>query len=117
MLTVVRGDTWDLVVTYRNPDNTPVDITGYDALLQLRRAAGGEILLQLTSSPAAGLTVDGPTGSVTVHATPAQMDGVRAGRWRAQMQIERSESGTVVDRRTLWTDDVNVTPDGARLTP
>lgn len=77
-----QGDTWPLQVNWYNPlpnvvekpDLTkPIDITGYNATLQVSTDSSADTaLLTLTSSPAAGLTVNGPAGQVSAHATPAQ---------------------------------------------
>lgn len=47
------------------------NLTGYDARMMIRstRDATGAPLVSLTSNPAAGLTVNGPAGQVSVHVT------------------------------------------------
>lgn len=81
-LRLKQGDTWDLVVGWYNPLPgttkpdlaSPINMTGYTARLQIRAQPGdiGTPMLALTSTPAAGLTVNAAAGTVTVRATPAQ---------------------------------------------
>lgn len=105
-LQMKQGDTWTLeVVWYQpipgttQPDLTaPIDISGYTARLQVRRRPGDTAApaLALTSSPAAGLTVDGPAGSVSARATPTQTQAIAAGPWYWECEINNG-----VDTHTL----------------
>lgn len=51
---------------------TPVDLTGSVARLTIRAIAGGAALLELTSSPAAGIAVDDVTKTIAFTFTAAQ---------------------------------------------
>lgn len=99
-----QGDTWNLTVAWLNPlppnvlqpgqppqpdPNNPIDITGYDAILAVcdDPADDPTPILTLTSNPAHGLTVNGPAGTVTVHATPAWTTTLPAGRRWWELQI------------------------------
>lgn len=96
-LEMKQGDTWSLTLTWyqplpgtTQPDLTrPVDITGYTARLQVRRHLGDSAppVLALTSSPPAGLVVDGSAGSVTARASPAQTLPIPAGPWYWECEI------------------------------
>ena len=76
ILTIKRGDTWKVTFTYKQPDGSPLDLTGCSARLQVRSKSNGELLLSadttlggLTLTPAEGLltltaaTDDLPVGS------------------------------------------------------
>lgn len=68
-----------------NPDGTPVDISTWTATLQIWREDDDQLtaepLFTLTSSPPAGIVIDGPEGSVvgTIDAAdtlvPVDVDG------------------------------------------
>ena len=101
---IVQGDTWRMQVAWLNPlpgttepnPADPVDITGYGAKLQVRQQAGEPSALSLTSSPAAGLTVNGSAGTVDVRAAPAQTELITAGTWYWELELD---NGT--DRYTI----------------
>lgn len=105
--TAKQGDTWQFSVGWYAPlvpitdppvpdlDN-PIDITGYQARLQVRKEPGSVAVLSLTSSPPGGLTVNGTAGTVDVRASPAQMTAIAAGTWQWEIEIDNS-----VDRYTL----------------
>lgn len=105
---VVQGDTWRRTWQYYNPLpsgaadlSSPVDLSGWTAKLQVRKEPGSTAVLTLTSDPVAGLTVTGEDGRVDAVALPAATSGVDAGRWRFDVQVEKTESAVVVDRVTL----------------
>jgi len=53
--------------------NQPIDLTGYTARMQIKaKLADATIILELTSSPAAGLTVDNVAKTITITLTAAQ---------------------------------------------
>lgn len=119
-LTRKQGDTWEWTVTWSQPipgtnpprpdPARPIDITGYTAKVQIWRAASdntGTALLALTSSPAAGLTVDGPTGKVTVQVSPTLTAAIPPGRWVWECEITRASP---LDVQTLAEGPFTVTP-------
>lgn len=69
--TLKQGSDVDFVIqVYADKARTtPMNLTGWDARMMIRsmRDAVNPPLVSLTSNPAAGLTVNGPAGQVTVH--------------------------------------------------
>jgi hypothetical protein len=68
-----QGETWRMVLRLRNPDNadgsfgTPIDLTGYAARMQIRATVGSpDILMQLTSDLGGGISIIGPTGTMSL---------------------------------------------------
>jgi len=64
-----RGTTFSTEpIRVKNPDGTPVDLTGWTGVMNVWREDDDQLvdtpLFALTSSPAAGLTIDGPAGEV-----------------------------------------------------
>lgn len=51
---------------------TPINLTGCTAKMQVRDTAGGSKLAFTLTSPASGITINGPTGTLTVKMTPTQ---------------------------------------------
>src|SRR6266487_2637661 len=73
------------------------NLTGYDARMMIRttRDATGSPLVSLTSNPAAGLTVNGPAGQVTVHIAGSASTGYTwlNGQWDLEVY-----NGTITKR-------------------
>lgn len=69
--TIEQGSDLDFTVqVWADKAHTAVQVlTGWDARMMIRttRDATGSPLVSLTSSPAAGLTINGPAGQVTAH--------------------------------------------------
>ena len=59
---IEQGADWSRTVAWKNPDGTPIDLTGYTAAMQVR---DGQTLLATPTT-----TVSGPAGTITL-AIPA----------------------------------------------
>ena len=71
-VTIRQGATWVLAFRVRD-DGVARNLTGWSARMQVREThASATALLSLTSSPAAGVTIDTGLGKVTLEATAAQ---------------------------------------------
>jgi hypothetical protein len=80
-MTVVRGSTWEDEFTYTDDAGTPIDLTGYEARMQVRSLTGQygtttttTMLLELTTDGATPLLVwdTAATGTLKIIASPAQ---------------------------------------------
>ncbi len=73
-ITIERGVTWTLPVTWTNPNGTPVDMTGYAVKAELRRgnpeSPGAEVFEFSTAN--GRITLNGPAGTFTLALTPAE---------------------------------------------
>lgn len=69
-LYIVRGDTWQQDFIYESPADTPVDLTGYSARLQVRKARFSDSTLLALSSDDGDITLD-DEGNIQVTATAA----------------------------------------------
>lgn len=86
----------------------PQNLTGWDARMMIRstRDATGTPLVSLTSNPAAGLTVNGSTGQVTIFVNGVTTTGYT---WRnGQYDLEVFLGNTV--KRVLQ-GNVSITPE------
>lgn len=114
-LTLTQGDTWSLQLAWLNPlpgtnppqpdPASPVDLTGWTARMQLRERPGSPPALSLTSSPPAGITVDGTAGTVSVRAAPSQTETIPPGVWLWEIEVDNT-----IDRQTLATGTLTVEP-------
>jgi len=69
-LYIVRGDTWQQDFIYESPADTPVDLTGYSARLQVRQARFSDSTLLALSSDDGDITLD-DEGNIQLTATAA----------------------------------------------
>lgn len=81
-LKAVRGATWEETFTWLNPEQLPVDLTGYEARMQVRTLEGqyglstaDTLLMELSTDPGNGrLTIDIPeTGVVALRVEAEDM--------------------------------------------
>jgi hypothetical protein len=63
-----------------------VDITGYTARMQLRSLPNDSYAV-LTLTDTSGITIDGPTGTLAVHATATQTAAISAGPYYYDLEI------------------------------
>ncbi len=62
---VEQGSTWRRVLTVKNDDGTPVNLTGYSARMQVRETIEAVTpVYSLTTGD--GITIDGPAGQLTI---------------------------------------------------
>jgi len=70
---VDQNATFTFQVQYTLEDEvTPIDLTGATAKMQVRDTAGGTKLAFTLTSPSGGITIDGPTGTLSIKCTPTQ---------------------------------------------
>ena len=74
-----QGSTYTMSVVYEEPDpaggpgNTPIDLTGYEARMQVRESVGSTtILAEFTSAPVAGIVITPLDGLVELTVTSDQ---------------------------------------------
>lgn len=71
-LQVNQGETFTKVFTYKNPDGSLIDLTGYSARMQVRtNYEAPTFLLELTTANG-GIVIGGTAGTITINITPAQ---------------------------------------------
>lgn len=69
---VDQNTTFTFTVEYKDNSGNPIDITGASAKMQVRDTKGGSKLAFSLTSPAGGITIDGPNGKLTIKITPTQ---------------------------------------------
>lgn len=89
-IVVVRGSTWEDEFTYTDDQGTPIDLTGYEARMQVRTLATRYgtsttgVMLELSTTGADPLLVwdTAATGRLRIVARPDQHDALNAGNAR-----------------------------------
>ena len=97
-LTIRQGATFQLRATVKTSAGTAVNITGYDARMQIRRGFAdddAEVLVDLTVGD--GITLTTPaSGILDVVISADDTEDLPGGRWRYDLEIE--SAGGVVTR-------------------
>lgn len=69
---VDQNATFTFTVEYKDNNGNAIDLTGASAKMQVRDTKGGSKLAVTLTSPAGGITINGPEGLLTVKMTPTQ---------------------------------------------
>lgn len=90
-----QGATFNLVLTWRNPDASAIDLTGCTAKMQVRtsKAAADAVL---TLQTGAGITLGGTAGTLTLSASAAAMAAISAGSYLYDLEV--TDAGGSVTR-------------------
>jgi hypothetical protein len=90
-----QGADWFINFTYKNPNGTPVDITGYTAALQIRTSPLAKTAVLSLTSPSNGIVITGATGLIECRATAAQTTAITNGRYAYDIEITAPATGIV----------------------
>ena len=69
---VDQNATFSFIVEYKDDNDNAIDLSGASAKMQVRDTKGGTKLAVTLTSPSGGITIDGPSGKLTVKMTPTQ---------------------------------------------
>jgi hypothetical protein len=88
-LIIDQGATWRLNLLYKDSENSPIDLTGYTAQLQLRTSYDAASA-SLNLSNGSGITITANTGSIAIVATATQTNALIAGDYVYDLEITLS---------------------------
>ena len=92
-LTYTRGATLTQAFVWRNPDRTPIDLTGATASMTVWRSANEAEVLATLSTETGGITLGGTAGTVSVS-VPAATTSRWAGTYYYRIMITRAGGNT-----------------------
>ena len=101
-----QGADWFINFTYKNPNGTPINLTGYSAALQVRTSPLAKTAVLTLTSPSDGITITALTGLIEVHATAAQTAAITNGKYAYDIEIT-APSTNVVTRLVQGTIEVS----------
>lgn len=93
---VIQGDNFQLSITYNDPEGTPIDLTGYSVLMEVKDRPGGKILSASAryvpadiSNPAIedGITVDPLDGKIDIDLSSTKTKNFNLPKSAYQVQI------------------------------
>lgn len=70
--TLDQGATYNLVVIYKDANDTPINLTGYSAYMQLRKNYDSTVADLTLTTANGGISINGPIGEITITATATQ---------------------------------------------
>jgi len=97
ILTVKRGDTWNIQFDWKN-NNTPIDLTGCTARMQIRDK---EDVLLVTVTTSDHITIFGTTGTVNVSFPADSTENIDPGIYYSDLQITFPVTGQVQSSSTI----------------
>ncbi len=100
-----QGADWYINFTYKNPNGTAINLTGYTAALQVRTSPLA-LTAVLTLTSGSGITITGASGLIEVHATAAQTAAITNGKYAYDIEIT-APTTNVVTRLVQGTIEVS----------
>ena len=110
--TIDQGADWFINFTYENPAGTPVNITGYEAALQIRTSPLARTAVLTLDTDDGGIQITGNTGLIECHATAQQTAAITNGKYAYDLEITSTAPEFTVTRLVQGT--VIVTPQVTR---
>ncbi len=93
--TIDQGSVWSVVLVYTDSNNTPVNLTGYTAAMQLRQNYNSATADLTLTTANGGITIVGATGTITITATAAQTGALDPGFYVYDLELT---SGSNISR-------------------
>jgi hypothetical protein len=86
-ITCDQGATFSRVITWRNSNNTPIDLTNYTARMQVRaNYPSTTVVLSLTTENA-GIALGGALGTITLAATATATAAITADQYVYDLEM------------------------------
>lgn len=74
-INVEQGASWTLDLTWKDDADVPINLTGYSARMQIRKAYSGAALLSLTSTDG-DIVLGGALGTIAITASATQTSAI-----------------------------------------
>jgi len=82
-----QGDTWSMTTAVLDNNGSPKNLSGYSAKYQLRERPGSPVILALTSSPAAGISINTSTAEITISISATQSAAFNFNKAKCSLQL------------------------------
>lgn len=107
-LLIEQGATFDLSIVWKDNADTPIDITGYSARMQIRKTYDSAPIISLTNG--SGIVLGGVAGTIDITITDEQTTAIDILRGKYDLELElagvvtRLIQGTVEISREVTKD-------------
>lgn len=85
--TLDQGATYNLVLVYKNANDTPINLNGYSAYMQLRENFDSATADLTLSTANGGIVIDGALGKLTITATATQTAALTSDYYLYDLEI------------------------------
>lgn len=83
-----QGATWSLLVTYKDPEGDPINLSNATAAMQLRTSPLARTAqLTLDTSPTGGIIINGSAGELEITATAAQTEDLPPQKYTYDLEV------------------------------
>lgn len=90
-----QGATFLLVLTWRNPDGTPINLTGYTAEMRVAPTKGATLVLHPTTANGQ-IALGGALGTVTITVPASITESLNPGQYAYELDL--TSGGGIVTR-------------------
>jgi len=87
-----QGATFSLPLVYQDSTGTPVDLTTYTAILQVRKNPSSPVILELSTANG-GITLGGALGTITLNAAATATSLLPAGEYFYDLKLHPGAAG------------------------
>jgi tRNA threonylcarbamoyladenosine modification (KEOPS) complex Pcc1 subunit len=91
--TADQGATFSQVITWKDSTDSPIDLTGYTARMQIRQKVSSSVALALTTENGR-ITLGNSSGTISLYVTATDMAALPAGPYTYDIELV-SGSGAV----------------------
>jgi hypothetical protein len=89
-LLIEQGATFELSIIWKDNNDTPIDISGYSARMQIRKTYDTDPVISLTSASGGGITLGGVAGTIDITIPATITDDIEILRGRYDLELELS---------------------------
>jgi hypothetical protein len=89
-----QGATYELVVVYKDENNVPINLTGYNAYMQLRENYDSTVADLTLTTVNGGISINGPLGEITITATATQTTALTSDYYLYDLELVNGSAVT-----------------------
>ena len=104
-IVIEQGATFGLTLTYENPDETPIDLTGMTARMQVRDASDDSLIIELTTENGR-ITLGEATGKITLAITAADTAALDRGGVYDLELVNGTEVNRIIQGKATLSEEV-----------
>ena len=86
--TLDQGSTWTLQIVYQDPSGTPINLTGYNAQMKVRKKADSSAVVLSLATGGQGIVITGAQGKLNLTATDEQTQVIEPGLYVYDLELD-----------------------------